>query len=215
MSGEASRATESECWRPRVRGETPTTTNDTRAITPMAMSSRFQKPSTRSMAPSVMRTAVVDSATTRRNAVTDRYAALSATMRDSALAPGRRSSSSSWARTRDIRQRAASAAESRKAAATLTSATKTSPVMTAPSGGGTPAGREEGQQQLPLELEHLALLLGFRVVVAEQVQDPVRGQQQELLLGRVTGVGSLLGRHRRTEHDVAEHTLLGLLALTA
>ena len=58
---------------------------------------------------------MVDSATMRRNAVTDRYAALSATMRDSALAPARFSSSSSWARTRDIRQSAASAAESRNA----------------------------------------------------------------------------------------------------
>src|SRR5699024_10135269 len=121
----------------------------------------------------------------------------------------------SWARTRDIRQSAASAAESRNAVATLTRAAKTSPVMTSPSGGGTPATREEGQQQLALELEHLALLLGFRVVVPEQVQDPVRGEQQELLLRGVAGRGRLLGRHGRAEHDVTEDAVLRLLALAS
>ena len=46
MNGDATSATWSECWRPSVRGETPTTTNDTSAMTPMAMSTGFQKPST-------------------------------------------------------------------------------------------------------------------------------------------------------------------------
>src|SRR5689334_874420 len=136
---------------------------------PMATSTWVQKPSTASTTASVTRTAVVVSATMRKNAVTDRYAALSATMRASDFAPGRPSSSSSWARTRDIRQMAASAKASRKASRTLRNAISTSRVMgggrasVGASGGGAAATREEGQQQLPLELEHLALLLGLGV----------------------------------------------------
>src|SRR5579885_3316338 len=141
----------------------------------MASSNGGQKPSTRSTAPSVMSTAVVASATMRTKAATERYAALSATMRDSASAPARRSSTSSWARTRDIRQIAASAAARRNATRTLMRAAKTSRVMggsPGPSAAGPPTPGKERQQQLALELEHLALLLGFGVVVTEQVQDP-------------------------------------------
>ena len=80
---------------------------------------------------------------------------------------------------------------------------------------GPAAAGEEGQQQLALQLEHLPLLLGLGVVVAEQVQDAVRREQQQLLLGGVAGLGGLPGRDARAEHDVAEHALLGLLALAA
>ncbi len=44
---------------------------------------------------------------------------------------------------------------------------------------------EEGQEQPPLQREHLLLVLGLGVVVAEQVQDAVGREQQHLLLGGV------------------------------
>ena len=96
------------------------------------------------------------------------------------------------ARMRDIREKAASAAASRKA----TSGWRAPPRVTsrghgrgpAASGARAAAGGEEGEQQLALQLEHLLLLLRLRVVVAEQVQDAVRGEQQQLLLGGVAGL---------------------------
>ena len=42
---------------------------------------------------------------------------------------------------------------------------------------GIVAQGEEGEQQLSLQAEHLALLLGGHVVIAEQVQDAVDGEQ--------------------------------------
>ena len=73
------------------------------------------------------------------------------------------------------------------------------------------SGRSPGGEQLVLEAEHLLVLLGLGVVVAEQVQDAVHGQQLDLGLGAVAGGRALLLGDRRAQHQVAEHALLGLL----
>src|SRR6478736_1477150 len=131
------------------------------------------------------------------------------------VAPDRPSSQSSWARTRDMRKIAASEADRTKATTMLMSAGRTSCGSTLASGAGTVARREERQQQLALQLEHLALLVRLGVVVAEQVQDAVRRQQEHLLDRGVTRLDRLLRGHRRAQHDVAERALFGLLALAA
>ena len=48
--------------------------------------------------------------------------------------------------------------------------------------GRRPAGRARPPEQLVLQAEHLALLVRLGVVVAEQVQDAVHGQQVELVV---------------------------------
>ena len=204
----------SACWRPRVRGETPTTTNDTTAMTPMATSSGGQKPSTRSTTregdqhrggrprrPPAGTRRPTGMPRCRRRCATSAVGA-GAALLEQLLRRGPGTSASS----------AASAAASRKASSDAEQrGQQTSPVIwRADQAAGRPRPGEEGEQQLALELEHLALLLGLRVVVAEQVQDAVRRQQQQLLLGRVAGLGGLLGRDGRAEHDVAEDALLGL-----
>src|SRR6476620_3144830 len=167
----------------------------------------------------VTRTAAVASATTRRNAITDRYGGESPTTVMSDLAPERPSSKSSCARTRDMRKIAASAAESRNATTMLTSAGSANcgniSVSRPRSDARAVARGEERQEQLPLQLEHLALLVRLGVVVAEQVQDAVRRQQEHLLDRGVPRLDRLLRGHRRAQHDVAERALLGLLALAA
>src|SRR5699024_10788646 len=72
-------------------------------------------------------------------------------------------------------------------------------------------GGEEGEQELPLEVEHLGALVLLHVVIAQQVQDRVHGQQQHLLDGAVTGLGGLCRRDRRAQHHVAEQALRGRL----
>ena len=62
----------------------------------------------------------------------------------------------------------------------------------------------------PLQGEHLLLLVGLGVVVAEQVQHPVHGQQRELVPERMSGRLSLFGGELRAQHDVAEHGRAGL-----
>ena len=68
-----------------------------------------------------------------------------------------------------------------------------------------------GRQELVLETEHLLVLLRLGVVVAEQVQDAVHGQQLDLGLGAVARGLALLGGDVGAQHQVAEHALLGLL----
>src|SRR3954453_15485170 len=139
---------------------------------------------------SVTSTAAVASATTRRKGVTDRKAGESPTTVTSDFAPDRPSSKSSWARTRDMRKMAASAADSRNATTMLIRAGRANCGSISVSRGSQAARRsgaravargEEREQQLALQLEHLAFLVGLGVVVAEQVQDAVRRQQQHLL----------------------------------
>src|SRR6476659_2766012 len=133
----------------------------------------------------VTRTAAVASATTRRNAITDRYGGESPTTVMSDLAPERPSSKSSCARTRDMRKIAASAAESRNATTMLASA------------GSANCGNISVSRPRS----------GARAVE--------RGEQQHLLDRRVTSLDGLLRRDGRAEHDVAEGALIGLLPLPA
>ncbi len=59
-------------------------------------------------------------------------------------------------------------------------------------------------QQLALQAEHLPLLLRLAVVVAEQVQHAVHGEQLQLVGQRVPGGAGLLPGELRAQHDVAE-----------
>ncbi len=92
----------------------------------MLMRARLHVDSTWPATASVTSTAAVASATTRRKAMTDRYAGESPTTTISDFAPERPSSNSSAARTRDMRKMAASAAESTKATTMLMRAGRTS-----------------------------------------------------------------------------------------
>jgi hypothetical protein len=49
----------------------------------------------------------------------------------------------------------------------------------------------ESGDQVALQTEHLALLLGLGVIEAQQVQQSVRGEQDQLVDGRVAGRLSL------------------------
>src|SRR5690349_1671308 len=105
-----------------------------------------------------------------------------------------------------MRKMAASAADSRNATTMLTRAGRANcgniSVSRPRSGAGSVAGGEEGEQQLALELEHLAFLVGLGVVVAEQVQDAVGGEEQHLLDRGVPGLERLLRRDRGAQDDV-------------
>jgi hypothetical protein len=64
-----------------------------------------------------------------------------------------------------------------------------------------------------LQAEHGLVLVRFRVVVTEQVQDPVYRKQLKLVLCAVTGLGGLLRRDLGTEHHVTEQAWVrGFLA---
>src|SRR6185437_1881769 len=106
---------------------------------------------------------------------------------------------------------AASAAARKPPIPVRTTASRTSRTRgPASSTSALAAPGEERQQQLSLQVEHLPLLLRLGVVVAQQVQDAVGGQKQQLLLGRVTGVAGLPLGHARAEHDVTEQAGLGV-----
>ena len=70
-------------------------------------------------------------------------------------------------------------------------------------------------QQPRLQPEHLRMLLGLGVVVAEQVQDPMGQQQGDLVLARVPGRVGLALRHLGVYDEVAARsfTIIALKAL--
>ncbi|OLT04198.1 hypothetical protein BJF90_23955 [Pseudonocardia sp. CNS-004] len=70
---------------------------------------------------------------------------------------------------------------------------------------GPPVG-----EQLGLQAEHLPLLLGLGVVVAEQVQHAVHGEQVHLVGERVARLAGLRPGELRAEHDVAEQCRTGV-----
>jgi hypothetical protein len=57
------------------------------------------------------------------------------------------------------------------------------------------------------------VLVGLAVVVAEQVQHAVGGEQVQLVGGGVTGLLRLPLGHLRAQHDVAEHRGRGVVVL--
>ena len=73
---------------------------------------------------------------------------------------------------------------------------------------GGAAGPPRAQQPV-LQAEHLGALVGLRVVVAEQVQDAVHGEQFQLVLGAVAGVAGLNRRDLRAQHHVPEQAGIG------
>src|SRR5919202_6564912 len=126
----------------------------------------------------------------------------------------------SWTRAFDTRCRAASIAP--KTPASGTRQTAITRAVTAPEligtgspGPGLPGDRLPGcgapaLDQLLLEAEHLLLLLRLHVVVTEQVQDAVGGEQDELVVHRVPGGAGLPDGDRRAQDDVAEQRRAGL-----
>ena len=62
----------------------------------------------------------------------------------------------------------------------------------------------EADEEVALEAEHLLLLLGLGVVEAEQVQEAVRREQQQLVHRGVPGGLRLRLGDLRAQHDVAE-----------
>ena len=59
------------------------------------------------------------------------------------------------------------------------------------------------------------MLGGFGVVVTEQMQDAVHGQELEFLLSGMPRLAGLGGGHLRAEHDIAEQGRAGLSAVRA
>src|SRR5215207_9936938 len=138
------------------------------------------------------------------------------------LTPSRRISST---RALDTRCSAASMAAKRPARGTSRIATTSmviSPLLIGPcpSGAGLPGRRLTGHRlagrrppaldELLLETEHLLLLVGLHVVVAEEVQHAVRGQQDQLVVHGVTGGPRLADGDRGAQDDVTEQRGAGL-----
>src|SRR5438034_1431155 len=131
-----------------------------------------------------------------------RYFATSDATACSAPAPRTPSRAISSARAADTRDSAESVIAN-SPARTVSAAAQTSSMAALRSGRPARLRLPPGQQPF-LEPEHLALLLRFGVVVPEQVQYPVDGEQVQFVGGGVAGGGRLLRRHARREHDVAE-----------
>src|SRR3954452_1622235 len=145
------------------------------------------------------------SASVRSRSNTLSGAAASATTCASFFAPRLLSWTSSSARDRDTRQRAASDIDRNAAAMTSTPATTSmtvSAVVIAPASSLSRLG--PGLQEPRLQREHLLFLGRLAVVIAEQMQHAVRAQQVQLVLGAVTCRQRLRSRDVRAEHYVIE-----------
>ena len=183
-------------------------TKDTTAMTTIEMVSAQAMLSTSPRMATVMNTAQVASATTRRNASTARYAAESATtvVRDReprpALVGQLCGAHARHPEDRRLGRREAEGDDHAHQGEQHHLGEHWVPLPRAV--GRSAAAGEEGQQELALELEHLALLVRLGVVEAEQVQDAVRREQQQLLVGGVAGLLGLVRRDARAQHDVAE-----------
>src|SRR6201991_1048501 len=173
----------------------------------------------------VSRTVAAASAASRNSSSRLTWRGRSATTAASARDPGRPARTSASTRARETELSAASAAANKPASGTSRTAMTISGVlMRRPSAvfepdgaeqcvvaatlglasggfrdGGAPVGEE-----LVLQGEHLAFLVGLAVVVAEQVKHAVHGEQVQLVGERVAGLAGLRLRELRTEHDVAE-----------
>src|SRR3954452_17524038 len=173
----------------------------------------------------VSRTVATASAVSRSRSSRLTCRGRSATTLFSARAPGRPARTSDSTRARETELSAASAAAKTPASGTSRTAMTISGVITA---GGSGVLEADGAQyrgvaaplglpgrgllapgaplpeQLVLQAEHLPLLVGLGVVVAQQVQHTVHGQQVQLVGQRVAGRAGLSPGELRAQHDVAE-----------
>src|SRR5690625_2191141 len=193
---------------PTRRGVVPATTAMSRAATRTATRSTCHHWGSRSATTRVSDTAVVSSASTRARTRPGRARSRSPASRSTAAARGRSATWSSLSAVRPIRRSADSAATSVAVTSSAIRA-RTSSHHSGMSGRSPSMSAlgEEGEEELALEREHLVLLLRLGVVEAEQVEDAVRGEEEQLLGGAVTGGLGLGGGDLRAEHDVAEHAL--------
>src|SRR6478609_8107051 len=205
--------------RPMVRGPTPTTTNNTTNIRPMAANTEAQRCGPITSSTIAVPSTTADVSVSRRSTSTAlRLWAASSSTRSSRTAPGRCSWASSSARAREKDESAASTVVSTAASTTSATTSRIRPGLCPLISGSRPIGRDPVglvgdpfAQELVLEAEHLLVLVGLGMVVAEQVQDAVHGEQVELGSGGVAGGLRLLLRDGRAQHQVAEHSLFGLL----
>src|SRR3954447_548147 len=218
---ELSRATRWECSRPTVRGPTPISTNSITSITATVTRTASRSSWKSRSITSVTMTIAVISQSIRRNRAVFKNRDGSAVMSSSRREPLRPSATSSSARTFDMEASAASTLEKNPATTTRTAAATrrtVSPGLIDCSFGTGPGEDPLPLRQQPrLQPEHLRVLLGLAVVVAEQVQDPVDGQQVDLVGLGVAGlslVAGLLGLpfgDLGAQDEVTEDSLLRLL----
>src|SRR6478609_1062787 len=151
-------------------------------------------------------TVAVSSAPVRRSSRRLVYRGRSLVISSSAAAPRRPSRSSSSTRAGDTMVIAASAAAHNPASG-INAAARTSRTMSRESmvASPRPAGRvAPAFEQFVLQPEHLPLLGGFGVVVAQQVEHAVHGQQVKFGVERVPGLAGLVRRDRRAQDHIAE-----------
>src|SRR6476661_5751525 len=173
---------------------------------------------THSWKPQVLRatfatiTVAVISAPVRNNSSRFVYRGRSSVMLSSAAAPRRPSRVISSSRAGETMVIAASAAASSPAIGTSAAATTSNSTSMLSTVGISPV-RSTGQpgsmiapgvEQFVLQPEHLPLLGGFGVVVAEQVQAAVHGEQVQLVVEGMTGLRRLRGGHGRAQHHITQ-----------
>src|SRR6185312_8571839 len=132
-------------------------------------------------------TVAVSSAPVRNNSSRLVYRGRSRVMANSAAAPRLPSRSSSSTRAGDTMVIAASAA-AHSPASGISVAARTNRTMSSEStiASPRPAGRvTPAVEQFVLQPEHLAFVGGFRVVVTQEVQHAVHGEQVQLVVQRV------------------------------
>src|SRR5690606_22338548 len=195
-----------------VRGPTPTTTKLTTVIAPAVTSAEVQPRPKVSTATNATRVVATSSHASRSNNSRLMWRGRSAATACSAAAPQTPSWARAPARAAETVPIAASAiatppASTTRPAAHNSRARSGNPPVAAGSISTGPR-QPPALQQAALQPEHLAFLLRLGVVIAEQMQDTVHGQQFQLLEGSVAGHGRLPSRHLRTQHDVAQESRL-------
>src|SRR3954454_2124659 len=164
----------------------------------------------RSSITTVTRTIAAISQSIRRNSAVLRDRGGSSTISSRRPEPEWPSVAISSARALENEERAASALLNSPATSERTPASTSSQMSRMLIGSSRPAVPPLLEQP-GLQVEHLLVLVGLGVVVAEQVQDPVHREQLDLVLGGMPGLRRLPLGDRHTQHQVAEDALLGLL----
>src|SRR5256886_6935618 len=200
-NGAAYRPTVYACCRPIVRGATPTATKLTTVIDP-AVTLPASQPTPHSRIVNTATSVVaLSSQSRRRRSRRLRCRTTSAATACSAPAPRTPSRAISVARAGDTRDSAESVIANSPARTVNPAAHRSS---MASAGSGRPARlRLPPGEQPRLQPEHLLLLLRLGVVISEQVQYPVHGEQVQLVGGGVAGGDGLRGGHPPRQYDVA------------